>query len=102
MSNPIKIFKERIERLINLEPVNIIRMKLITNKAVDGVNLIIKGKIKNLDDIETKIMTKERWITIKRQWKNLEEFEINKLEIGVSTKKEVLADEENKTINTIA
>ena len=76
MSNPTKIFKERIDRLINLEPVNIIIMKLITNKAVDGVNLIIKGKIKNLDDIETKTMTKERWMTIKRQWKNLEEFEI--------------------------
>ena len=60
MSHPIKILKERVEILINLESVNIIRMKLIINEAIDGINLMMKGEMKNLDDVETKIMIKER------------------------------------------
>ena len=75
MPNLIKILKERIERLINLEPINIIRMKLIINRAIDEINLM-KDEMKNLDDIETKIMIKERWMKVKRLWKNLEEFEM--------------------------
>ena len=75
MPNLIKILKERIERLINLEPINIIRMKLIINRAIDEINLM-KDEMKNLDDIETKIMIKERWMTVKRLRKNLEEFEM--------------------------
>ena len=69
MPNLIKILKERIERLINLEPINIIRMKLIINRAIEEINLM-KDEMKNLDDIETKIMIRERWMTVKRLWKN--------------------------------
>ena len=57
--------------------------------------------MKNLDDIETKIMMKERWVALKRLWKNLEEFEMIKLEIKVSAEIEILKDEENKIRNTI-
>ena len=57
--------------------------------------------MKNLDDIETKIMIKERWVALKRLWKNLEEFEMIKLEIKVSAEIEILKDEENKIRNTI-
>ena len=56
MSNPVK---EKIERLIDLEPFNIIRMKLIEEKVIDEINLMIEDEMKNLHDIETKIMMKE-------------------------------------------
>ena len=56
MSNPVK---EKIERLIDLEPFNIIRMKLIKEKVIDEINLMIEDEMKNLHDIETKIMMKE-------------------------------------------
>ena len=35
-------------------------MKLIINEAIDRINLMMKGEMKNLDDVETKIMIKER------------------------------------------
>ena len=63
--SPIKILKERIERLINLEPANIIRIKLVIDKAIDEINLMKNDAMKNFDDIETKIMIKERWMTKK-------------------------------------
>lgn len=56
MSNPVK---GKIERLIDLEPFNIIRMKLIKEKVIDEINLMIEDEMKNLHDIETKIMMKE-------------------------------------------
>ena len=62
---------------------------------------MMEDKMKNLDDIETKIMIKERWVALKRLWKNLEEFEMIKLEIKVSAEIEILKDEENKIRNTI-
>ena len=62
---------------------------------------MMEDKMKNLDDIETKIMIKERWVALKRRWKNLEEFEMIKLEIKVSAEIEILKDEENKIRNTI-
>ena len=65
------------------------------------MTLMIEDKMKNLDDIETKIMIKERWVALKRRWKNLEEFEMIKLEIKVSAEIEILKDEENKIRNTI-
>ena len=46
-------------------------------------------------------MIKERWVTIKKLWKNLEEFEIIKLETKINAEKEVLKDEENKGRNAI-
>ena len=65
------------------------------------MTLMMEDKMKNLDDIETKIMIKERWVALKRLWKNLEEFEMIKLEIKVSAEIEILKDEENKIRNTI-
>ena len=62
---------------------------------------MMEDKMKNLDDIETKIMIKERWVALKRRWKNLEEFEMIKLEIKVSAEIEILKDEENKIRNTL-
>ena len=60
-----------------------------------------KDEMKNLDDIETKIMIKERWMTKKNLWKNLEEFEINKLETKINAITEILKEEENKIRNAI-
>ena len=40
-------------------------------------------------------------MTIKKQWAILEEYEMNKLKIGVSTEIEILTDKENKIRNTI-
>ena len=84
MSSSIKILKERIERLTDLESANITRMKLITDKAINEINLMIEDEIKNFDDVETKIMMEEKWMTIKKLWKNLEEFEINILETKIN------------------
>ena len=93
------MWEERIKRFINLEPVNIIKMKLLIDKA--EINLMMGDKMRSLDDIETKLMIKERWVVINRVWKNLEEFEINRLEIKVSAEIEISIDEENKIINKI-
>ena len=84
MSSSIKILKERIERLTDLESANITRMKLIIDKAINKINLMIEDEIKNFDDVETKIMMEEKWMTIKKLWKNLEEFEINILETKIN------------------
>ena len=84
MSSSIKILKERIERLTDLESANITRMKLITDKAINEINLMIEDEIKDFDDVETKIMMEEKWMTIKKLWKNLEEFEINILETKIN------------------
>ena len=54
MWNTTKILKERIERLVNLATYNVIRMKLILDKAIDEINSIIADEIKDLDDIEMK------------------------------------------------
>ena len=84
MSSSIKILKERIERLTDLESANITRMKLIIDKAINEINLMIEDEMKNFDDVETKIMMEEKWMTIKKLWKNLEEFEINILETKIN------------------
>ena len=76
-------------------------MKLITERAIDEINLIIKDEMKNLDDIETKIMKEEREITINRLWKNLNEFKMHELEIKLNTEIKTLKDEENKIRNII-
>ena len=65
MSNLKKNLNEEIEEIIDLEPFNIIRMKLIIKRATDEINLTIKEEMKNLDDIETKTMMEVRKITIK-------------------------------------
>ena len=90
MSNPIKILKERIEWLINLTPCNIIGMKLIIDKAIDEIKLMIEDEMKNMDDIETKTMVKEKRVVMKRLWKSLQEFEMNESEIKTNFEKETL------------
>ena len=68
MSNPIKILKERIESLADFY--NITRIKVLIDKAIDEINSMLKNEMKNLDDIETKIMIEERWAVMKRLWNN--------------------------------
>ena len=101
MLSPIKTLKERFERLINLEPYNTIRMKLMLDKAIDELNLIVADEMKNLDDIETKIIMQEGKIIIKRFWNDLSEFEMNELETEINTEIEILKNEEKKIRNTI-
>ena len=68
-------------------------MKLIIDKAINEINLMIENEMKILDDIETKIMMEKRKIIIKRLLKNVDEFEINKLETKVNAEIEILKDE---------
>ena len=70
MSNPIKILKERIESLAELDFYSITRIKVLIDKAIDEINSMLKNEMKNLDDIETKIMIEERWAVMKRLWNN--------------------------------
>ena len=65
MSNLKKNLNEEIEEIIDLEPFNIIRLKLVIKRATDEINLTIKEEMKNLDDVETKTMMEVRKITIK-------------------------------------
>ena len=46
-------------------------MKLILDKAIHEINSIIADEMKNLDDIETKIMMQEGKLIIKRLWNDL-------------------------------
>ena len=89
MSSPTKILKERIERLINLAPYNTIRMKLILDKAINEINSIMADEIKNLDDIEMKIMMQEGKIRLERIKNSLVEFEMNALEIKINNEIEI-------------
>ena len=59
MTNLAKSLKEKIEELMDLEPYNDIRMKLILDNAIGDLNLVIKDEIKNLSDLETKVIMKE-------------------------------------------
>ena len=68
-------------------------MKLIIDKAVNEINLMIENEMKILDDIETKIMMEKRKIIIKRLLKNVDEFKINKLETKGNAEIEILKDE---------
>ena len=57
--------------------------------------------MKNLDDIETKIMMEERKIIIKRLQKNLDEFKMYELEMKLNAEIKILKNEENKIRNII-
>ena len=65
-------------------------MKLIIDKAIDEIKLMIENEMKNIDDIETKTMVKEKRVVMKRLWKSLQEFEMNELEIKTNFEKEIL------------
>lgn len=101
MSNPIKILKERIESLAELDFYNITRIKVLIDKAIDEINSMLKNEMKNLDDVETKIMIEERWAVMKRLWNNWDEFKMCELGIKINAEIEILKDEENKMRNVI-
>ena len=65
-------------------------MKLIIDKAIDEIKLMIEKEMKNIDDIETKTMVKEKRVVMKRLWKSLQEFEMNESEIKTNFEKETL------------
>lgn len=65
-------------------------MKLIIDKAIDEIKLMIENEMKNIDDIETKTMVKEKRVVMKRLWKSLLEFEMNESEIKTNFEKEIL------------
>ena len=75
-------------------------MKLILDKAIQEMNLIIANEMKNLDDIEIKIMMQERKVRFERIKNSLEEFELNALKIKINAEMEAIKNEENKIINT--
>ena len=61
MLSPTKSLKEKIERLIDLQLYNTIRINLILNKCSDELNLIIANKITTLNNIRMKtLIIKER------------------------------------------
>ena len=72
-------------------------MKVILDKAIEEINSIIADEMKNLDDIETKIMMKERKMIIKRS--NF--IHLNELEIKINAEIEILENEEKKGRSTI-
>ena len=57
--------------------------------------------MKNLDDIDTKIIMEERKITIKRLQKTLDEFKMYELEMKLNAEIKILKHEENKIRNII-
>ena len=57
--------------------------------------------MKNLNDIETKIVMKEGKIMIMRLWNDLSEFEMNELGIEINGEIKILENEEKKIRNTI-
>ena len=65
-------------------------MKLIIDKGIDEIKLMIENEMKNIDDIETKTMVKEKRVVMKRLWKSLQEFEMNESEIKTNFEKEIL------------
>ena len=81
MSNPTKNLKERIERLIDVKLYNTVRMTLILDNAIGELNLMIADEMKNLDDIEMKIIMKEGKIRLEKITNSLDEIEMNALEI---------------------
>ena len=93
MSSPIKSLKDRTKRLIDLEPYNTIRIKLVIGKARHEINLMVSDEMKNLDDIGIQIMMKEGKIIIKRLRNDLSESEMNELEIEIHTEIEILKSE---------
>ena len=65
-------------------------MKLIIDKAIDEIKLMIEDEMKNMDDIETKTMVKEKRVVMKRPWTSLQDFEMNESEIKTNFEKVIL------------
>ena len=101
MSTPIKRLKEKIERLIDLESYNTIRINLILNKGLDELNLIIANETATLKDIRTEILIIRERINSEKLKDFLDAFEIKALEIKLNAAIEILENKENKIKNTI-
>ena len=84
-----------------LAPYNTIKMKLILDKGIDAIDLMIADEMKHLNDIEMKLMMEEGKIRIKRLWNDLSEFEMNVLEIKIDADTGISKNEENKIKITI-
>ena len=95
-TNLTESLKEIIKKLIDLELYNFIRTRLILDNAIVDLNLEIKAKIKNLNDIEMKIMMQERTIMFERIKNSLNEFEINELEIKINAEIKILENEKKR------
>ena len=91
-TNLTESLKEIIKKLIDLELYNFIRTRLILDNAIGDLNLEIKDKIKNLNDIEMKIMMQERTIIFER----MNEFEINELEIKINAEIKILENKKKR------
>ena len=96
MSTPIKSLKEKIERLIDLESYNTIRINLILNKGLDELNLIIANETATLKDIRTEILIIRERINSEKLKDFLDAFEIKALEIKLNAAIEILENKENK------
>ena len=55
MSSSIKILNKAVEKLINLELYNTVRINLLLDKALDELNLMITNNITIFNDIRTEI-----------------------------------------------
>ena len=55
MSIPKKSLKERIKKLIYLEPYSINRIRLILHNAISKLNLMVAHEMPTLNDIRTEI-----------------------------------------------
>ena len=87
MPNLTKSPKKRTEWLIGLKTYNTIRVKLILENAIGELNLMIAHEMKNLYDIEMKIVMQDGKIRFERINNSLHKFEKNALEIEANVKK---------------
>ena len=60
MSSPKKRLKEKIERLIYLEPYNINIIRLILHKAISELILMIAHEMSIFNDIRTEILNYQK------------------------------------------
>ena len=93
-TNQTKSLKPRTQ--IDLEPYNFIRARLILDNAIGDLNVEIKYELKNLNDVEIKIMMQEGKIVFERIRNSFNEFDINELEIKINAEIKILENEEKK------
>ena len=66
-------------------------MKLILDSVIDELNVMMADEMKNLDDIEMKIMMQEENIRLEKiKLNSIDELEMNTLEIKVNPEIEIL------------
>ena len=101
MSSPVKSLKKKIERLIDLERYNTVRIKLIKDKAIDELNLMLTNEITIFNDIRTEILIIKEKINPERLKDFLDESEMNAVEIKLNAVIEILENQEKKIRNRI-